>query len=140
MTVIDNSNHVARHCGQTKVLNGKVDGSAFVLPQGQKSISVNWLEYLNKPTRPEEIRAICQAYVQKGRRVGARSWFAILQTGSTVHSVQQKAKKTIRFLHDPEPLDPSHSGIFNVPPEDYLIADLIAESVQGLHQPVMTTL
>lgn len=139
MTVIDNSNHVARHCGQTKISNGKVDGSAFVLRQGQKSISVNWLEYLNKSTRLEEIRAICQAYAQKGRDVGANSRFAILHTGSTVHSVQQKAKESIRFLHDPEPLDSSHSGIFNVPLDDDVIADLIAESVQGLHPPVMTT-
>jgi hypothetical protein len=37
------------------------------------------------------------------------------------------------ILHKPEPLDPSHAGIFGLRPDDTLIAELIAEVVQDVY-------
>jgi len=34
------------------------------------------------------------------------------------------------ILHEPEPVDPSHAGIFGLRPDDTLIAECIAQVVQ----------
>ena len=64
-------------------------------------------------------------------RAGAR--IAILNVGVVKTKVQRESPdgRLLRVLHDPEePDDPSHSGIYELRPDNELVAELIAQVVQ----------
>lgn len=132
---VPNPHHIARYCGGTQINeDGSISGAAFRLRAGEEFLSVNWLEFLYRTTRDEigEIRRVLGAKL----RLGATAKIAVLGVGQLrryVHS-ESPDKRDLRVLHEPElPGDPSHSGVFNVFPDDDLIADLIAEIVQETH-------
>lgn len=76
-----------------------------------------------------------QAFRDKGRSLGAQAVFAVLNVGATCDFVQEARPdfQVLEFRHDPEPLDASHAGIWNMQPDMELIAELIAETVQETH-------
>jgi hypothetical protein len=105
-----------------------------MLKSDDKSLSVHWLEYLNGSSREHEITEIRNIYSSIFNRVAAKAKIAILNVGEVREKVLTKSedRRNLEILYDPiedEPSDPSHSGIYNLKPDDELIAELILETV-----------
>jgi hypothetical protein len=131
---LQDSNHIARYCKPTQAPDGQIQATAFMLRSGEESLSVNWLEFLNCSSREHEITAIRNIYASTFNKVGAKAKIAVLNVGEVREKVltESEDRRNLEVLHDPkedEPSDPSHSGIYNLKPEDELIAELILETV-----------
>ena len=130
--VIPNSDHVARHCKASTAPDGEIQATAFLLREGEEFLSVNWLEELKCPDRTSEVRALQNLYARKMTRVGAGARIAILNVGRIVTKVENDGvdKRVLRVLHEPEPDDPSHAGIFGISYDDReIVAELIVQEV-----------
>ena len=133
--VIPDPDHVARYCGASTVDDGKIQATAFMLREDEQSLSVNWLEELRCSDRTSEVRALQDLYARKMTRVGAGARIAILNVGTLRTKVASESsdRRLLRVLHDPEPDDSSHSGIYEIPYDDDLVAELIAQVVLEDH-------
>lgn len=133
--VIPDPDHVARHCKTTTAPDGEIQATAFMLREGEQSLSVNWLEELRCSDRASEVRALQDLYARKMTRVGAGARIAILNVGTLRTKVASESsdRRLLRVLHDPEPDDSSHSGIYEIPYDDDLVAELIAQVVLENH-------
>lgn len=128
---IPDPDHIARFCRPMHVSDGQVQAVAFMLRPGEKSLSVNWLEFLNCPNRDSEITEIRNIYSVK-LNVGARAKLAVINVGEVCEKVLTESpdRRNVEVLHDPMDDDPSHSGIYNLEPDGELIAELILETVR----------
>jgi len=133
--VIPDPDHVARHCKTTTAPDGEIQATAFMLREGEQSLSVNWLEELRCSDRTSEVRALQDLYTRKMTRVGAGARIAILNVRilRTKVASESSDRRLLRVLHDPEPDDSSHSGIYEIPYDDDLVAELIAQVVLENH-------
>jgi hypothetical protein len=88
------------------------------------------LEFLNCSSREDEINVIRNIYASK-LKIGAKAKIAVLNVGNVCNKVltESEDRRNLEILHDPEPSDPSHSGIYNLKHNDELIAELICETV-----------
>ena len=127
---IPDQNHIARFCRPMQAPEGKIQATAFMLREGDKNLSVNWLEFLNCLSRESEITKIRTIYSETFT-VGARAKIAILNVGEVRKKVLTESPdgRNLEVLHDPLVNDPSHSGIYNLKQGDELIAELILETV-----------
>jgi len=134
--LVPDKDHISRYCGGTQLKpNGSPSGAAFRLRNNQETyLSVNWLEYLNKKNRDEEIDEI-RKIISKKLNVGTKAKISVLNVGEVRNHVSMSSddQRKLQILHEPENGDPSHSGIHNLRPEDDLIADLIAQVIQEAH-------
>lgn len=132
---IPDDNHIVRYVRPTLILeNDAVDGSAFLLGNGHKTLSVNWLEVLggDNDFQLNEVRRLIRLNLSKNGR------FAQLNVGRTKQHVSENANE-IGILGEPlagtleSEADPSHAGIAGLPSGDsdeaMLIGDLIAECI-----------
>ena len=93
---------------------------------------MNWLEYLALPERTSaisEIRRVLNAKL----KVAARAKIAVLNVSALCDAVRTSTGTSLRVLHEPEPDDPSHSGIHGIPMDDNLIAEEMALAVLDVH-------
>ncbi len=131
-TIPDN-NHIARLCLPKHVDNEQIQATAFMLREGEESLSVNWLEFLNCQSRESEIEEIQKVYCAK-LDVRPRAKIAVLNVGDVRNKVltESQDRRNLEVLHNPEePVDPSHSGIYNLKQNDEIeIAELILETVR----------
>lgn len=140
--IVPDSDHISRYCSGSKLKeDGTPSGVAFRLRmtkgQLEEYLSVNWLEFLDKNDREEEIREIRKVLATKFQ-VGSTAKIAVLDVGETREYVFRNSEDARNLLvkHVPEdegPLDPSHSGIYNLKQEDVLIADMIAQLCKETH-------
>ncbi len=132
---IPDNNHVSRYCKPSSILeSGRVSGQAFRLKEDENSLSVNWLEYFDSPDKKYQIDKIREAFINKDFGLRKNGKFAVLNVGKSKDHVLQNSpdQNTLIFKHEPEPNDPSHSGIFGLEFEDSLIPVLLAEKVEGI--------
>lgn len=132
---IPDSDHVARYCRPTTIDEGEIQATAFMLREGEEYLSVNWLEELNCSDRRSEIRALQDLY-SRTLSVRTTARIAILSVGASRTKVAQESPdmRLLRVLHKPIiPEDPSHAGIYDISPDDEIIAELIAQSVLEKH-------
>lgn len=130
---LPNSDHIARYCKPMCVPDGEIQATAFMIRQNDENLSVNWLEYLNCSSRENEVSEIRNIYSSK-LKVSTKARVAILNVGQVKQKIftDSEDRRNIEILHDPkidDPPDPSHSGIYNLRPDDELIAELIRETV-----------
>ena len=128
---IPEQNHVSRYCSATRCTeSGEVTGAAFQLHPQHVFLSVNWLEFLQLLSRDEEVNEIRKVLSSK-LRLGTGSKIAVLNVGELLKSVRIKSPdgKKLSVLHEPEEIDPSHSGVYGFSSDDDMIADLIAQVV-----------
>jgi len=132
--VIPDSDHVARYCNPATVENGEILATAFMVRSSDEHLSVNWLEELKRLDRASQIRDLQELYARK-LRVRAAARIAILNVGAVRAKVEQETpnRRLLRVLHDPEANDPSHSGIYDIPYDDEIVAELIALVVLEKH-------
>src|SRR5262245_9221631 len=127
--------HVGRYCKASTVENGEISAAAFMMRETEEYLSVNWLEALKSPGRAGQIRDLRQLYTKK-LKVGATARIAILNVGTLRSKVERESpdSRLLRVLHEPEePDDPSHAGIYEIPHDDEIIAELIAQVVLENH-------
>ena len=79
---IPDQNHIARFCRPMQVPEGQIQATAFMLREGEESLSVNWLEFLNCSSRESEIAKIRTIYSETFT-VGARARIAVLNIDET---------------------------------------------------------
>lgn len=125
---IPDSDHIARYCGGSSVASdGSVNRMAFRIRNGEEYLSVNWLEFLEKNTREEEIAEV-RNVLQKKLTLGSRSRIAVANVGPLINHIREE--RVLKVQHEPDLDDPSHSGIFGYGIDDDLIAFMIAEVFQ----------
>jgi hypothetical protein len=128
---IPDSDHVGRYCKASTVENGEISAAAFMMRETEEYLSVNWLEQLNRSDRAIQIRDLQSLYATK-LRVGTAARIAVLNVGALRDKVERESPdgRLLRVLHEPEePDDPSHAGIYEIPHDDEMIAELIAQVV-----------
>ena len=133
---VPDTDHISRYCGGAQILpDGRISGTAFHLRELEEYLSVNWLEYLGLGDRDPEIAEVRRVLGAKGRKLGTTARLVVLNAGRLRGHVASASpdRRMLDILHKPEPLDPSHAGIFGLPPDDRLIAELIAEVVQDVY-------
>jgi hypothetical protein len=131
---IPDSDHVARYCKASTVEDGELLATAFMLREADEYLSVNWLEELKSSDRVSQVRDLQELYARK-LRVGAKARIAILNVGIVRTKVEGDSgdRRLLRVLHEPEPDDPSHSGIYDIPHDDETVAELILQVVLENH-------
>lgn len=131
---IPDSDHVARYCRASTIEDGEILPTAFMLREAEEYLSVNWLEALRRSDRASQMRDLQELYARK-LRVGANARIAILNVGIVRSKVERESqdRRVLRVLHDPETDDPSHSGIYDIPYDDDVVAELIAQVVLENH-------
>lgn len=128
--VIPDADHVARYCGASTVDDGKIQATAFMVRERDAYLSVNWVERLRNPDQAGQVRDLRTLYGKK-LKIGAKARIAILNVGAVRSKVETESPdgRQLRVLHEPERDDPSHSGIYGIPYDDGLVAELIAQVV-----------
>ncbi len=128
---IPDQDNIARFCRPMQVPDGQIQATAFMLREGEESLSVNWLEFLNCSSRESEINEIRNIYSEK-LNVGTRAKIAVLNVGEVRSKVliESPDRRNLGVLHNPAIDDQSHSGIYNLKQDDELIAELILETVR----------
>ena len=125
---VPDSDHIARYCrGSSVESDGTINRMAFRIRNEEGYLSVNWLEFLKKPSREEEIDEI-QNVLRKKLTLGSRSRIAVANVGSLIDHI--RAERILKVQHEPEPEDQSHSGIFGYGIDDDLIELMISEVFQ----------
>ena len=96
---------------------------------------MNWLEFLGLADRDPQIAEIRRVLKAKGLKIGSQARLVVLNVGRLREHVASATsdRRMLDILHEPEPLDPSHAGIFGLRQDDTLIAQLIAEVVQDVY-------
>jgi len=131
---VPDSDHVARYCGARTVDNGEISAAAFMLRDTEEYLSVNWLEELKRLDTPSQIHELQELYSKK-LKVGATAKIAILNVGAFRSKVTRETSdgRLLHVLHEPEIGDPSHAGIYGIPHDDEMVAELIAQTVIETH-------
>ena len=96
---------------------------------------MNWLEYLDRSSRGGAVDEVRRLYNSKFT-VGRNARIVVLNAGQTCAAVYAgtQDERVLDILHIPLKGDPSHSGIYNMRPDQELIAELIRETVRETHQ------
>ncbi|MYH34638.1 MAG: hypothetical protein F4010_02135 [Cenarchaeum sp. SB0669_bin_11] len=137
------TDHISRYC-EKRYLDGKrVTGAAFRLRQAtavreaETYLSVNWLEFLSRPSRKEEIAEIQRILDTKFRRIHKRDLIAVGNVEELLTHVRSKSpdRRALNVVHWPEKqVDESHSAIYGLSVnDDILYGELIAEKFQDTY-------
>ena len=100
-------------------------------------LSTNWLECTGASSRADQLAIIRQHLTNKGMTLPASGGLAVLHLRTMIDHVRSEAPdaRTLAAHHEPIlPADPSHSGLYGYTADDQLIADLVAQVVQEVHQ------
>lgn len=140
MNIPDND-HVVRHVPYQRLIkdeDGNVangDGVAYgILPQAfelrkedKNKLSVNWVEYFNKATYPENLNACIQEIRQKrGIKKGSRCGYGIGLVSKIKNMCHSSGFSKVRIIHDPARGNPSHTSIIRLPMNDSDLMGLLA--------------
>lgn len=130
-SLVPEQDHVVRYCKPKQIDAGKIQPSAFILRENEKSLSVNWLEKLCRTNRSEQIEALRNIFRQKAFNVKTNARFAVLNVGNIRNKVRTETvdHRELKLTHEPSENDQSHSGIYNLHPDNMLIAELIIETI-----------
>ena len=131
---IPDAAHVVHYVGGSKVDNGVVEGSVFIIKPGKDGLSVNWLEYFKDLEKEAQVDAVRKA-IHLCLRPTAE--FAELNIGRTKgHIGEVFPDLPARCIYAPSPADgkfdadPSHCDIVGLPPsEDADVAALVGEMI-----------
>lgn len=99
---IPDQNHIARFCRPIQAPEGHIQATAFMLREGEESLSVNWLEFLNCSNREGEITKI-QTIYSETFAVGLRAKIAVLNVGEVRKKVLTESPdgRNLEVLHNP---------------------------------------
>lgn len=133
---IPGTDHVCRLCGASKCDDGQPLGAAFMPKPDEAYLSTNWLECTRAPSRADQLTVIRQHLTNKDMKLSANARLAVLHLQTVIDHVRSSTPdaRALTAHHEPIlPSDPSHSGIYGYTADDDLVADLIAQVVQEVH-------
>ena len=135
---IPSSDHLARLCYGKVIEDEQVLAAAFLPRPKDDYLSVNWLECLKCASRQDEIAEIRKRYSRFNLKRKDR--IAILNVGVTCLKVaeENQGHRFLKAIHDPEPTDDSHSGLWGFSYDDMLIAELILLTVLNVVPAIET--
>ncbi len=123
---LPDADHVVRYVPWTRLLRDEDDKvlglllQAFQLRDGESSLSVNWLEYLNsdKSTNLAEcVKAFRRVY-----KCGTKSGYAVASVGN-VKAVFVRKQRVVRIVYEPSPNNKAHSAIHAKINDDLALLD-----------------
>jgi hypothetical protein len=128
--------HVCRLCSASKCNDGQPLGAAFMPRHADLYLSTNWLECTGASSQADQLTVIRQHLTNKGMNLPASGLLAMLHLQTVIDHVRSSTPdtRTLAAHHEPEPSDPTHSGVYGYTAADQLIADLIAQVVQQVHK------
>lgn len=128
---IPDQHHIARLCNPKHISEEQIQATAFMLRKNEKSLSVNWMEFLNCSSRGSEIIELQNIYSRK-LKAAASAIIGVLNVWEVREKVLTESldRRNLEILHNPQLNDTSHSGIFNLKDDDILIAELILKIVR----------
>jgi hypothetical protein len=129
MSDLDLSHHIFRHVGGASIDGDFIEPAAFRRKKKEggrleEGLSVNWVEYFQKPTPKEAVPLLRDVFVSKGRKVGSTSKFALLNVGAAKTAAMKYA--TIAIVLDAQDNDLSHSLVKDY---DEALNDQVAEQL-----------
>jgi hypothetical protein len=126
---LDPDHHIFRYIGGGSIDGDFIDPSAFrrkrkngVLELG---LSVNWVEWFQKPTPQETVQPLRETLVKKRFKIGTTSRFALLNVGAAKAAAAEYA--AVSIVLDVQPDDPSHSLVKDY---DEALNDQVAEQLR----------
>jgi len=96
---------------------------AFVLREGEQSLSLNWLEYFSGD-RNQKIRESVNVF-RRVRKVGPKSAYGIGNVRRTKEVCEANGAR-VRIVYEPDDDNPAHAGIRRLPRDDLSLLDAIA--------------
>ena len=125
MNELDSSHHIFRHVGATKIHDDFIDPEAFALRTDDETgeviepgLSVNWVECFRQSSPQAAIAPLRRILEKKGRTVGGKSGFALLNVGAAKAAAAKYVAVSIATDNDPQ--DPSHATVTGY--RDYNVA------------------
>lgn len=132
MTGLDDSHHFFRHIKKSWMDGQFIEPAAFRLRrldngQLEHGLSINWVEYFQRPTPKEAVQPLRDLLQMKGRKVGGESRFALFKV-DTAKAAAAKFTK-VEIVMDEEPDDPSHALVKGYQPFNDQVAEELAKVV-----------
>lgn len=123
-------NHVSRYRRPATLSpKGRLLPDAFYIRENESFLSVNWVEYFQKPDFPAAIHRVREVFQAKGFRLAHRGSFAVLRVGAVNGVVNKNQGTTFRIYRMPSANDPSHAAIYGYGPGDFAVAAELAALV-----------
>lgn len=124
------ADHFFRHIKKSWIDDGFIEPAAFRLSEKEISnpddgLSINWVEYFQK-ANPQEAVAPLVAVLEKKRKIGGESRFALLNVQAAKDAAAQYTP--IQIVMDREDLDPSHALVKGYASHN----DQVAEELQKI--------
>jgi hypothetical protein len=123
------SDHVVRHVPWARLRRNEHDEVIGILPhafqrrEAEDALSVNWLEHA-EGTRDEQVE-IAAKRIAATLRLGGKSRLALSLIGK-IHSTCLKHGAKVRIVHEPLPKNPGHASIRQLPREDLILLEALA--------------
>ena len=120
--------------------DGTIDGSEFILRPDDGGLSGNWLDYFASLPKQKRLEAVAlKIQIETKPKGKFAEWnVSVLREHLLTESYE------VSVIHDPSPAnerhgpDPSHCQVYGLPApeslEALLVGDMIAESIQVIHQ------
>ncbi|HUY13591.1 MAG TPA: hypothetical protein VMX16_08175 [Terriglobia bacterium] len=135
MADLDHSHHFFRHIKKSWTDGTFVDPAAFRLAkrdgQFEEGLSVNWMEYFQRPTPQESIAPLREILINKGRSVGGESKFALLNVGTA--KAAAAAYTAVAIVTDAEELDASHALVKGYEAHNDEVAEELGKVIIGIY-------
>jgi len=134
---IEGADHVSHLCGGSKCDDdGRPLGVAFLPRETDEYLSVNWLEHTGASCRAQQLKLVRDYLTKKGMNLTKNGRLAVLHLQTLFDHIESETpdSRQLTAHHEPEPLDPSHAGLYGYHADDHLIADLVAEVVHEHYQ------
>lgn len=110
-----NEHNVVHYVGPYKIdKNGGIP-RAFRLPEDKTDLSVSWLEYFDTSVKEEQLAQVRRCMKSSSLTLRPTGVLAELNVGTTKEEVYDQCQFTIRFVHDPDKHNPSHTLIIGLP-------------------------
>jgi hypothetical protein len=123
--------HIFRHIKQSWMDGDFIDPAAFRLAvregQLEPGLSVNWVEFFQRPAAMDAVAPLREILEKKGRKVGGNSKFAMLNVGAAKRAAALYAAVAIATDDDPE--DPSHTQITGYTAFNSQVAEELAKVI-----------
>lgn len=135
MPELDPSHHVFRHVKKSWMDGDFINFRAFRLRQDadgtfEDGLSVNWVEFFQKPRPQDAIGPLKQILAQK-RTIAPSSKFALLNVEGA--KTAAGTYTSVSIVHDPEPDDPSHALIQGFALLNDQVAEELSKSVLSVY-------
>lgn len=126
-------NHVMRHVAKNRVRRDDlghvvgIDPQAFrTRPTDDGALSVNWLEWFQKPTENDNVKASIHV-LRNTRNIGPNDAFGIGQVKKIKEVCRSRSSRQIRVVYAPSHGNPAHSTILRLEQDDIILQEALAD-------------